>query len=155
MIEEHALVVSVADSLPPLATLEIQRAQACGLCGQTRGCGNSLWGKLFRHQQGRFSVVNGIQAKVGDRVVVAIDERSVMWAALLLYLLPVITMLMLAAIVQASFASEWAGLLGAIAGLTGGLLWVKGLLVARPHGFAQPAIVRLACEQTVQIQPIP
>lgn len=152
MIEEHALIVSVANTPPHLAMLEVERAQACGLCGQTRGCGNRAWGNLFQHQQGQFPAINRIQAKVGDVVVVAIDERSVMWAALLLYLLPIITMLVLAAIAQASSDSEWAGLFGAVLGLAAGLLWVKGWLMARPHGFSQPEIVRLASDHTVNIQ---
>ncbi len=53
MIEERAVILSVSQYNHNLsdstATLEIERKTACGLCGKTRGCGNSIWGKLFAH----------------------------------------------------------------------------------------------------------
>lgn len=152
MIEERALIVGVTnDQQQPMALLEVERKTACGLCGQTRGCGNRIWGKLFHHQQGQFSAKNSIQAAVGQSVIVAIDERSVMHAALLLYFLPIVTMLIVAAIAQALFENELAGLAGALVGLCGSLFWVKGFLAARPHGFSHPEIVRLANAQVMTL----
>ena len=48
MIEERAVILSLErdanniSSGDSIATLEIERKTACGLCGQTRGCGNSI-----------------------------------------------------------------------------------------------------------------
>lgn len=152
MIEERAVIVAlVPNSEPSLALLEVERQTPCGLCGQTRGCGNKIWGRLFRHQQGQFSARNTIGAEPGQRVMVAIDEQSVMYVALLLYFLPVVVMLMTAALANAFFASQLAALLGAVAGLLGAWFWIKGYLAGRPHGFSQPEIVRFATDACQKI----
>lgn len=154
MIEQRALIVGMTgDKAMPLAWLEVERKTACGLCGQSRGCGNKVWGKLFRHQQGQFAASNPIYAAIGQSVIVAIDERSVMHAALLLYFLPIVAMLLIAALAQSLFASNVAALTGALIGLAGAWLWVKGFLAARPHGFTRPEIVRLASDQCITVQP--
>ena len=44
MIKENAIVVSIDKDV---ASLEIVRNKPCGLCGQSRGCGISIWGRLF------------------------------------------------------------------------------------------------------------
>ena len=44
---------------------------------QTRGCGNSIWGKLFAHQSTAFKAQNRINAKVGDSVIVGINEKRI------------------------------------------------------------------------------
>lgn len=151
MIEERALIVATNDQHgdQSLAYLEIERKTACGLCGKTRGCGNQIWGKLFAHHQARFSAKNTIKAQIGQSVIIAIDERAVMHAALLLYLLPLITMLVFAALFSWLFGGDLFAVLGALLGLSLAWLWVKAFLAVRPHGFAWPEVVRLALEQCV------
>ena len=73
MIEEYAIVTKSAGTT---ATLEIERRTACGLCGQKRGCGNATWGKMLGHDSHDFTAENQIHAKVGDSVVVGIDEHK-------------------------------------------------------------------------------
>lgn len=152
MIEEHAVIVAVDHHQTPVsvAYLEVERRAACGLCGQTRGCGNRIWGTFVGHHT-TFSAKNSIDALIGQRVVVVIDEKSVMYAALLLYLVPLVTMLIMAVIFAWIFASMGAQLLGAILGLILSWMWIKAFLSVRPHGLATPEIVRLADDQNVVI----
>ena len=87
MIEERAVILALEynpATQQSIATLEIERKTACGLCGQTRGCGNSLWGKLFSHKPAVFKASNTINAQVGQSVMIGIDERSLLKSALLL-----------------------------------------------------------------------
>ena len=49
MIEEQAIVIKTSKDR---VTLEVVRTKPCGLCGQVRGCGNSIWGKIFSHRPG-------------------------------------------------------------------------------------------------------
>lgn len=151
MIEERALVVAIDNQIPgqPLAYLEVERKTACGLCGKTRGCGNQIWGKLLAHQQARFSANNSIHAQVGQSVIIAIDEKAVMYAALLLYLLPLITMLVFACLFSLLLGGDLYAVCGAALGLVLAWLWVKGFLAVRPHGFARPEVVRLVTENCV------
>lgn len=155
MIEERAVILSLdnpsGDSIVnTTATLEIERKTACGLCGQTRGCGNSIWGKLFAHQSTAFKAQNRINAKVGDSVIVGINEKALLKSAMLLYMLPLATMLIGAILVKQFSATELGDMLGAAVGLALGLLWVKGHTVSSSYfRLQQPVILRLATDELV------
>lgn len=155
MIEEHALVVGVEQDV---ALLEVVRRSACGLCGKTRGCGISLFGRLFGHKNNVFKAENTIHAKPGDNVVVAIEEQAVLMSAMVIYGVP-LGALLLGAILgnalsdgTASQADMYA-FAGAIAGLLLGLGWVKGYATARvmSHRY-QPTILRLADAQVINFK---
>lgn len=146
MIEERAVILSLdADSSNLIATLEIERQTACGLCGQTRGCGNSIWGKLFAHQSTAFKAQNHINAKVGDSVIVGINEQALLKSAMLLYIVPLLTLFIGAILMQQVFDTNGYAMLGALLGLVIGLLWVKGHTMASSYfKLQQPVILRLA-----------
>ena len=155
MIEERAVILSLDNvssdaASSQTATLEIERKTACGICGQTRGCGNSIWGKLFAHQSTAFKAQNRINAKVGDSVIVGINEQALLKSALLLYILPLATMLIGAILIKQFNASELFAMLGGVAGLVLGLLWVKGHTMSSSYfKLHQPVILRLASEDAV------
>jgi sigma-E factor negative regulatory protein RseC len=153
MIEERAVILSLDNpsgdpSFDSTATLEIQRKTACGLCGQTRGCGNSIWGKLFAHDSSAFKAQNRINAKVGDSVIVGINESALLKSAVLLYIVPLAS-LFIGAILASHFKpTDGSAMLGAIVGLVAGLLWVKGhTTYSRYFKLQQPEILRLASSQ--------
>ena len=144
MIEERAVILSL-DNVSSNATLEIVRKTACGLCGQTRGCGNSIWGKLFAHQSAAFKAQNHINAKVGDSVIVGINEQALLKSAMLLYIVPLATLFIGAILLQQAFKTNGYAMLGAMLGLVLGLLWVKGhTMSSRYFKLQQPVILRLA-----------
>ena len=155
MIEERAVVVSInmvsldnvsSDSnINHIATLEIERKTACGLCGQTRGCGNSIWGKLFAHQSTAFKAQNRINAKVGDSVIVGINEQALLKSAMLLYIVPLVTLFIGAILMQQIFDTNGYAMLGALIGLLVGMVWVKGHTMSSAYfKLQQPVILRLA-----------
>lgn len=149
MIEERAVILSLVPNplvdTSTIATLEIERKTACGLCGQTRGCGNSIWGKLFAHRSTAFKASNSIQAAVGQSVIVGINERALLWSALLLYILPLVTMLIASILAMQWSDSNGMAMLAAVAGLALGLLWVKGFTATHQYFLLQqPVILRLA-----------
>ena len=152
MIEERAVIVSLDNVLSDAVssqtvTLEIERKTACGICGQTRGCGNSIWGKLFAHQSTAFKAQNRINAKVGDSVIVGINEKALLKSAMLLYILPLATMLIGAILAKQFNVTELSAMLGAVAGLVLGLLWVKGHTMSSNYfKLQQPVILRLAVD---------
>jgi sigma-E factor negative regulatory protein RseC len=150
MIEERAVILSLDNlsgdaNTDSVATLEIERKTACGLCGQTRGCGNSIWGKLFAHQSTAFKAQNRINAKVGDSVIVGINEKALVKSALLLYILPLATLLIGAILATQLFAdTNGSAMLGALVGLVLGLVWVKGHTMSSSYfKLQQPVILRL------------
>jgi len=158
MIEERAVILSLV-SEPPVAessaahstaTLEIERKIACGLCGQTRGCGNSILGKLFAHQSTAFKAQNLINAKVGDSVIVGINEKALLKSALLIYILPLASMLIGAILATQIHNTNGYAMLGALVGLVLGFVWVKGHAMSSSYfKLQQPVILRLATQETI------
>lgn len=142
MIEEQAIVVRVEGNR---AYLEVERNQPCGLCGATRGCGVSLWGRLFGSRHGSMSLPNSLQLDIGDRVVVAVQEGALLHGALLAYLAPLLLVCLggfIGAMLGGSrAASDLYGVLGAIAGLLLGLAVVRRL---GPAVGQQPTMLRRA-----------
>lgn len=157
MIEEHAIIVAVHDSATPTAetvgletnqtdtaTIEVVRKSACGICGKTRGCGNAFWGKMFAHKTPSFIADNAIGAKVGQHVVVGINEHAVMKTALLLYMAPLAMMFFGAILTAWLFASDGLVLIGAAVGMLLGFVWVKAHTAGRQYYQShQPKILRL------------
>lgn len=143
MVEEQAMVVALNDEV---AMLEIIRRKPCGLCGQTRGCGVSMWGKLFGHRPHVFKAPNRIDAKVGDFVIVGVEERALLRGALLVYGVPLAAMLagaLVASLAWDGVHRDTSTVIGAVLGLIVGLWWVKGHTAG--HVFDsryQPVILR-------------
>lgn len=149
MIEQHAIILTLEPQTEgqPLATIEVVRKTACGICGKTRGCGNAIWGKLFAHKMTAFKAQNNIGAQIGQGVIVGIDESAVMKSALLLYMLPLVTMFIGAILISQLHASDIAGIIGAVIGLIAGYLWVKAHITGRVYyQNQQPKILRLDAE---------
>lgn len=128
MIEEYAIVTELINEQ---ATLELERRTACGLCGQKRGCGNAAWGKLLGHNRHAFIADNPVNAKIGDSVLVGINEKAVLNSAFFLYVLPLVGLLIGALLADYFFSNQFYVMLGAALGLTSGFLWVKGHLIGR------------------------
>jgi sigma-E factor negative regulatory protein RseC len=151
MIEEYAVVTKCSGTQ---ATLEIERRTACGLCGQKRGCGNATWGKMLGHESHDFTADNQVNAKVGDSVVVGVDEQAVLNSALFLYVVPLLGLLIGTLIADYLFKNQFYVIIGAVLGLILGFLWVKGHLIGHNQsGVAfskkyQAVILRLADDET-------
>lgn len=156
MIEQRAVIIALSENqtsaeASSIALLEIERQTACGLCGQTRGCGNRIWGGLLGHQSSAFKAQNSIDAQVGQCVVVGIEESALLKAALLLYTTPLLMMFVFAGLAQTLWQSDVATSLAALTGLLVAWLWLKTYLYHRPYLMAsQPQVLRLA-EVTCQI----
>lgn len=126
MIEEYAIVTGHMEAQD---ILEVERRTACGLCGQKRGCGNAVWGKLLGHANHTLMAENPINAKVGDSVVVGIDEHAVLNSAFFLYVVPLLAMLIGTVLADRFFDNQFYVIIGAVLGLTLGFFWVKGHLI--------------------------
>jgi len=159
MIEENAIVVGVK---PDVAMLEVVRRIPCGLCGQTRGCGMSLWGRLLGHRNNIFRAENKIDAKVGDMVVVGIEEQALLLSSLSAYGVPLLAMFIGASLVSTLATSELVNsvgqadrnaLIGAALGLVIGLVWIKGHNAGRGLGKGyRPVILRAEDKRTIQLK---
>ena len=126
MVEEQAIVISTDQHQ---ASLEILRNKPCGLCGQSRGCGLSFFGKLFAHRPNTFKAKNLIKAKVGDLVVVGVEESALLMSSFAVYGIPLV-MLLIGAFLGSFLATaahmDRGTAIGAACGLLLGYIWLKG-----------------------------
>lgn len=138
MIEEQAVVIKASKER---VTLEVVRDKPCGLCGQVRGCGNSIWGKIFSHQSGHIETRNDLNAKLGDVVILGIDETLMLKSALMLYGVPILFMF-LGMVMANSFVKEmkeFFSLIGAVTGLFLGVVVIKRIINEKMQMFYNEA----------------
>jgi len=138
MIEEQAIVIKASKES---VTLEVVRSKPCGLCGQVRGCGNSIWGKIFSHQSGHIQTRNNLNAKLGDIVILGIDETLMLKSSLMLYGVPLLLMF-LGMVIANSFAKEMTELytlVGAVLGLSLGVVMIKRVINEKMQMFYNEA----------------
>ena len=146
MIEEQAVVIRTEGEQ---AFLEIQRNQPCGLCGATQGCGISLWSRVFGQRRSTFSSHNQLEAKVGEHVVVGVEEGALLMGSLLAYAAPLL-LLCVGALLGANLSDvqsskDLYAALGALLGLFSGLISVRVYTAAQSGtGRYQPVMLRRA-----------
>lgn len=90
MIEETARVVQCQDSF---AWVETSRKSACDSCSMNKGCGTGAISKIFGEKRSRLKVINGVNADVGDNVLIGINESALLSGSFLVYLVPIIFLL--------------------------------------------------------------
>lgn len=144
MIEERAVVIGVEGDR---VLLEVVRSKPCGLCGQTRGCGISIWGRLLGHRSKVFRADNQINAQAGDMVVVGVDEKALLAGSLAVYGAPLFALLAGAVagglLVPAGANADGWTLAGASLGFALGLLWLRLHVAGRElDGRYRPVLLR-------------
>jgi sigma-E factor negative regulatory protein RseC len=87
MIEELAVVVKIENHQ---VWVESGANSACGGCQQKASCTTNAIGSVLKKKS--VPVDCDIQLKIGDQVMVAIDESLLLQASLLLYLVPLIAL---------------------------------------------------------------
>ncbi|MFZ5621302.1 MAG: SoxR reducing system RseC family protein [Pseudomonadota bacterium] len=145
MIEETARVVAAEGEF---VWVETQRQSTCGGCAARQGCGTATLAKVLGRRRTRVRALNRDAARVGDRVVVGIDEQALVRGSLAVYAVPLLGLLaggVLGALLQTrlQLAGEALTLVAGVAGLIAGLLWVKGF-TRRIRGDSryQPVVLR-------------
>ncbi|MBV1908721.1 MAG: SoxR reducing system RseC family protein [Kangiellaceae bacterium] len=122
MLEEVGLVLSVSNQL---VTVQTQSQLACNSCRASTGCGNGIIEKYLSGKMFESEVHNNIGAKVGDRVVIAIPRASLTKASLLVYMVPIISLILTSVLASAIGLSENFVILSGCAGIMAGLMLTK------------------------------
>lgn len=111
--------------------VETVRSSTCGSCAARKGCGHGLINQLSDGQRGLVRALPGqispLQCRLDDEVQISIPEEVILRGSLVVYILPLVTMLAGAALA----AQLWTGgddaiaALGAAAGIAVGLVLVR------------------------------
>jgi sigma-E factor negative regulatory protein RseC len=138
MIIEPATVLRVADGA---AWVSCHAQAGCQRCAEGRGCGGDVLGRLLGERLREVRVAAGdIALRRGDDVLIGVDERSLLGASFVMYLLPLLSMLcggLLAAGLGPAMGEP-----GVILGAGSG--FVAGLTYARRYGRTRGAAARFA-----------
>ena len=145
MIEENAHVIEVDGDV---AWVETMRKSTCGNCTAKNSCGSSLLDRYVGKRSNRIAVTLADDVKVGDEVVLGLEEDSLLRGSFAVYMLPILLMLLISVSSQALLSESWmsteaASILGGIVGFGLGLFWLKAYAKrALIDGRFRPVILR-------------
>ena len=147
MIEEQGRVVALQNDW---VWVETQRKTACGQCSVNKGCGTSVLADVFGKKANSIAVIKTLPVKIGDEVIIGIEENSLVKGSLLIYTLPLIFLIafgLLGEVVSAQILlsnSDAMTVLFAIMGLVIGFFWLKHIsLRLRMDPRYQPKLLQI------------
>jgi len=90
MLEEKATIIRIENN--QTSWVEVNSKPACNGCQAKSGCATSIVGQLFKQKPRFFRVTNTINAKQGEQVIIGIHEKTMLKAALIGYILPLLSL---------------------------------------------------------------
>jgi sigma-E factor negative regulatory protein RseC len=85
LIEESAVIIARDGQF---ADVQALRRGACGACGARAACGTSLLDRFLGRRPLHLRVVNVLDARIGEQVVIGVPETALLQAAVSAYLVP-------------------------------------------------------------------
>lgn len=157
MIEQSGMVRAVHEGV---AEVDVERASSCGSCHANQACGTATIARFFPDRSNRIQAINTAQARVGDTVIIGLDDSALRNASFVVYLWP------LAGLIGGAILGEWgarwdglpggelAAIMGGLLGIAGGLYWVGQYGRQRRHDRRfHPQIVRVLPSPVVKLTP--
>jgi len=128
MIEETATVVEVRQDH---VLVEVQRRSSCESCQAKNGCGTSVLQKVLGNKRSQVLVLKDRDLKVGDRLVIGLQEKALVKGSLAVYFIPLLLMIFFA-ILGVSLAGQLSvqqvdsvSMMFALFGFGLGMAWLK------------------------------
>lgn len=135
MIEASAQVVAVAGDRMTVRVSE--RPGGCGRCDEPGGCRSAKLTHALGEPNAVFDVANPISARVGERVLIRIEDGAPLRGALASYGLGTILLLLGAVVGHSVGGGDLTTFVGALSGLAGAVLFNRVLHRSRSwrHSF--------------------
>jgi len=93
MLKESGIVIEVFDQF---AIVQTERTSYCGQCTANKGCGTASLSSVLGQKYTRIKVINHGFVKVGDKVVIGLEEQALLKSSVVLYLLPLLSLFVFA-----------------------------------------------------------
>jgi positive regulator of sigma E activity len=122
-IEARVRVVSAADGMVWVTSSE---SSGCSACQSQSSCGISGLGKYLSRRRAAMSLAHA-DARVGDELLVCVDEAELLRAGAFAYLLPALLAVIGAGLADALGAGDLAAVVAALLGFLAGLLAARFL----------------------------
>ena len=139
MINERGRVIATS---PGSIAVDVDRRTACSKCNAKTACGTAALDKLFRSRRNTIDIPTTKNFSVGETVIVSIPERKLVQASVMLYGLPLLLMILGAALMQAVSGYDLAAAIGGAVGLAGGFAVCALLVRLSIFGMLVPPKVR-------------
>ena len=146
MIEEQATVVGCEGEY---VWVQSQRKSSCASCSVKGGCGTRVLAKVLGTKVSQIKCLNSKQLRIGDQVIIGIDENALLSGSFLVYLLPLLLMLVFGGLAVAFSQLFITGLrdlfaiAGSAAGLITGLVYAKKITQDKKYASQyQPVIIK-------------
>jgi sigma-E factor negative regulatory protein RseC len=142
-VEGIARVVGIEGDI---AWLEPEQTSGCGSCASASSCGAKGIGTVANRMAARrFPLDNANGLMIGERVVVGVDDRSLVKASLIAYALPLLTALTAGGIAESVYGSDLASMGAMVFGLAFGLVVARiGARHLSSRGELAPRFLRRA-----------
>lgn len=139
MLEETVKVVAVQGQT---AWVEALASSSCGGC--TQACASSALFKQLSRRRTPLALSCDAAVQPGDLLIIGVEERALLWASLLVYVLPLCGLLAGAALavpIAAAWgvAGDWPSLIGGFSGFAACLIAIKRLPGV---GAVRPVVLR-------------
>ncbi|MFV8571663.1 SoxR reducing system RseC family protein [Marinobacter sp. SBS5] len=140
MITETGKVIALQGTQAWVQTIQ---TSACESCSARAGCGQRALAAVSGGKANQILVLNTADAKVGDEVVIGVDEQSLLTASLAVYGVPLLLMVLTSIGAFRLFGgTDLVAIVGAIFGLGAGF-WLVRRWQSRSGDRFQPRMVRV------------
>ena len=116
---------------PPLAVVEVVSSRRCARCAAGRGCGAGLLGGRERVHRVDATIRDNLAVGTGDRVQISLDPLEVLRGAFMAYGVPLVAIVLAAAVAWFAGWSETATVVAAIVGMATGIAVARSYLRRR------------------------
>lgn len=142
MIEEQGTVVALDEKA---VWVEVVRTSSCASCSAKAGCGQGLAQSLaFKQKKNSVRALTPLQLSVGDMVTIGVPERMLVASSIMVYLLPLLSLLAFATLGHLLALSEPAIIGLSILGFSLSLLAVRYYAQHYANSDAmQPVVLRV------------
>ena len=129
IVEEPGIIISLDGNYASVAPLVQTGCQSCASNGS---CGTSLLAPLFGNKKRLLVAENTINANPGDEIIIGLNRTALVFASLMVYLLPLLV-LVIAAMTGEAIAHELGLEDGEIIAILSGLggAWLTFVFVSR------------------------
>ena len=122
MIEQSVVVVAVLENR---IIVKAPAMSDCARCAEGKGCGGSIFTRLFGSRDVSVSVISDLNLKSHDMCTLAIDESLLVRASLRLYGLPLAIFLIVSLLCFAVGLGDGVNALLSLLALIGAYLWIR------------------------------
>lgn len=121
--EQSTVRAIVRELRDDIALVEVEQS-GCGRCHEKGGCGGQQLTQMFCSGPKQYRVANDIEARVGDKVTIALPAGSIRKSANLAYILP-LTAAIAGAVIGMPLGDDPGAMIGALLGLALAFLHIR------------------------------